>query len=135
MKQFIVLLAVIPMMLFFLAQLTLEAKNSQNIAMMTDIVYAAKEEAKQQGGFDSEAIRKELSLNLGVREEDIIIEAPEVGTVPRIDSDGKRGIIEYRIVVPVEGSDAAARYLGIKDGARRGYEIKSASPSEYLRVR
>ena len=106
MKQFIVHLAVIPMMLFFLAQLTLEAKNSQKIALMTDIVYAAKEEAKQQGGFDRDALREELSLKLGVREEDIIIEAPEAGSVPRIDSDGKRGIIEYRIVVPMEGPDA-----------------------------
>ena len=48
MKQFIVLIAVLPIMLLFLLQFTLEQKNSLAIGRIQDITYAAKEEAKLQ---------------------------------------------------------------------------------------
>ena len=62
MKQFIVLLAVLPIMLLFIAQFILEQQNEMKISLITDIVYEAKEEAKQLGGFDTEALRKAAGL-------------------------------------------------------------------------
>lgn len=46
MKQFIVLIAVLPIMLIFLLQFAVEQKNSLAMARVQDATYAAKEEAK-----------------------------------------------------------------------------------------
>ena len=132
MKQFIVLLAVLPIMLLFLAQFSLEQQNSKKIALITDIVYAAKEDAKQKGGFDTEKLREELSAKLGVDPESIIIEAPEIHAVQRIEKDGSRGIINYKVVVPMGEVSAGKKYLGIKGGESYGYKIESSAPSEYI---
>ena len=132
MKQFLVLLAVLPVMLLFMMQFALEQQKSAKIAMITDIVYAAKEEAKQNGGFDEDALRSELSEKLGVDASDIMIEAPPVHSVRRIEKDGSRGVIEYTVIVPIGEIYAGKRYLGIEDSARYGYRIESAAPSEYI---
>ena len=131
MKQFIVLLAVLPIMLLFMAQFSLEQQNSKKISLITDIVYAAKEEAKQQGGFGIEELRAELSDKLGLDPGSIVIEAPEVHSVRRVEKDGSRGIIKYRVVVPMDEVNAWKKYLGIKDSVSYGYEIVSSAPSEY----
>ena len=132
MKQFIVLLAVIPVMLLFFMQFSLEQRNNMKISLMTDIVYAAKEEAKQKGGFDEDALRTELSEKLGVSPEEIIIEVPKEGSVKRIGTDGSRGIIYYSVTVPIGEVSAGSKYFGIKDGAKYGYRIESSCPSEYI---
>ena len=131
MKQFIVLLAVIPIMILFLMQFSLEERNAARIDMITDIVYAAKEDAKQQGGFDREKLRSELASKLDTDPSQIIIEAPGIHEVKRIQADGSRGIIRYKIIVPVESVLAGKKYLGIWDDVRYGYKIESSSPSEY----
>lgn len=132
MKQFIVLLAVLPIMLLFLAQFSLEQQNNMKVALITDIVYAAKEEAKQQGGFDKEALREELSSKLGISKDSIIIDAPGIHEIKRINEDGSRGIISYKIVVPIGKIRAGIKYYGISDKGEMGYKIESSSPSEYL---
>ncbi|MBO4818816.1 MAG: hypothetical protein J5528_01645 [Firmicutes bacterium] len=132
MKQFIVLLAVLPIMLLFLAQFSLEQQNSKKIALITDIVYAAKEEAKQEGGFDTEKLREELADALGADPADIIIEAPEIHSVKRVETDGSRGIIKYKVVAPMGEVNAGKKYLGIKDSSSYGYRIESSAPSEYI---
>lgn len=132
MKQFIVLIAVLPILLLFLAQFSLEQRNALRTALITDIVYEAKEEAKQQGGFDAEALKNELASKIGVDPSEIVVEAPPVHSVLRIEKDGSRGIIRYRVVVPMGEIRAGKKYLGIKDGKSYGYKIESSAPSEYL---
>ena len=132
MKQFIVMLATLPIMLLFFAQFTIEQANSSKIAIFTDIVYSAREEAKQAGGFDEAALRKELSEKLGIPEEDFVIEASEKGSVERT-SDGSRGIIYYKVVMPMEKTIAGKGFLNIKDNKKYGYKIESCTPSEYIK--
>ena len=132
MKQFIVLLAVLPVMLLFIAQFSLEQQNYTKISLITDIVYEAKEEAKQLGGFDTDGLRAKLSEALDIEASGIIIEAPEKYAVPRIEADGSRGIISYKVIVPLHEVTAGRKYLGIKDDRVYGYKIESSSPSEYL---
>jgi len=132
MKQFLVLLAVLPMMLVFLLQFILLQQLNMKIDLMTDIVYEAKETAKQQGGFDTDALRNKLSEKLGVDAGDILIEAPGLYTVKRVKGDGSRGIIEYKVTVPMGKVNAGVKYFGLDESARYGYCIDSCCPSEYL---
>lgn len=133
MKQFIVLAAVLPLMLLFMAQFTLDQMNNTRISAATDVIYAAKEVAKQEGGFDCAALKKELAEKLGCSEELIEITASEKGSVPRIKANGERGIIEYRVKFPVGKVIAGNSLLGIKDDKTYGYVIESCAPSEYLK--
>ena len=132
MKQFIVLLAILPIMLLFMMQFSLEQQKSAKAALITDIVYEAKEEAKQQGGFDIDALREELSEKLGLDPSDIYIEAPGVRSVKRIEKDGSRGVIKYTVIVPIGETVAGRKYLGISDERVYGYKIESSCPSEYI---
>ena len=59
MKQLIVLAAILPLMLIFMAQYTLDQKNSATISILQEQVYTAKEKAKQEGCF-TEEIKNEL---------------------------------------------------------------------------
>ena len=135
MKQFIVMLAVLPLMLVFLLQFSLEQQNSVKIAAVSDIVYAAKEEAKQAGAFTAEiqaGMKRRISERLGIPESEIIIES-EVSEVYRVDSERGRGIISYRVSVPI-GSIVAGRSLfGIREEDNRYvYTIRSITASEKL---
>ena len=48
MKQFLVLAAILPLMLVFFVQFSMDQINSSRIGILSDMVYAAKEEAKQE---------------------------------------------------------------------------------------
>ena len=135
MKQFIVMLAVLPLMLVFLLQFSLEQQNSVKIAAVSDIVYSAKEEAKQAGAFTAEiqaGMKRRISERLGIPESEIIIES-ELSEVYRVDSERGRGIISYRVSVPI-GSIVAGRSLfGIREEDNRYvYTIRSITASEKL---
>lgn len=132
MKQFIVLMAVLPIMLLFMAQFTLDQINGSKIALAEDIIYAAKEEAKQQGGFDVTKLRNDLAEALGADASLIEIQAPTPGTVPRKWPDGSRGIIEYSVKIPVGDVMAGKAFLGMDDDKIYGFVIGSCAPSEYL---
>ena len=106
MKQLIVLAAVLPLMLIFMAQFTLEQRNSAVINALQQQVYTAKEEAKQQGCFTPsiiEQLRKDINMKLGVPEQDIIIIATETPQY-RINYSirQRKGDIHYSVSVPIE---------------------------------
>ena len=54
MKQLIVLMGILPILLVFLLQYTLDQRNNDNISRFQDYVYQAKEQAKQKGCFTQE---------------------------------------------------------------------------------
>ena len=80
MKQFLVLAAILPLMLVFFVQFSMDQINSSRIGILSDMVYAAKEEAKQEGCF-TQRIKDDLIANvssaLQIDPSDVRIEATE----------------------------------------------------------
>ena len=139
MKQFIVLSAALPLLLIFMVQFAADQQYSLAVSAVDDAVYAAKEMAKQDGGFTEEIrqwLAEEIARKLkGVEPADVIIgSATDAGPVYRIGSvpDGD-GLIRYQVSVPMKGFSAGGKLLGIKDTGRvRYYVTDSYVPSELL---
>lgn len=136
MKQFIVLLSILPIMLIFLLQFTLDQKNSHNIGRFQELVYASKEEAKQQGCFTYE-IRSDLvhkiSTEFGIAEQDIEFTADATPKY-RTNSFDERELIYYKVSVPIEQLMAGNRFYGIPDEENHSkYTIESWAASELLK--
>lgn len=136
MKHFIVLLAVLPIMLVFLFQFSLDQMNNHRIGRFQEHVYAAKEEAKQQGCF-TEGIKVDLINNIcktfTITKEDISLELDEV---PKYRSDifDERELIHYKVSVPIEKVMAGHTFLGISDEENKTrYTIESWTASELIR--
>lgn len=138
MKNFIVLAAILPLMLVFLLQFTLDQKNSSCVGRFQEYVYTAKEQAKQEGCFTPE-IRRQLKENVaaafGIKEEDVVITAPDTVQyrVNRFSGSDKRGLIYYKVSVPLNQLMAGRRLFGIREQNNRGlYTIESCTASERL---
>ena len=138
MKQFIILAAILPLLLLFLAQYCLDQKNSKMLNLFQQEVYSAKEEAKQSGCFTPEIkkkLRTELSKTLGVEEEEILIEATETKQyrINYFDESGGRGIIRYKITFPLKKLMAGGKLLGLKEEENQGmYTVEGSTASECL---
>ena len=143
MKQVIVLAAVLPLLLVFFLQFACEQQSSTNIDMLTDIVYAAKEEARQQGCF-TEKIKSKMTASicekLGVSEADVTVEATESVKYRINSTDGmsedeiERGMIYYRVTAPVGKLTAGRSLFGLKeDGNTYYYTVEGRAASERLR--
>jgi len=134
MKQFIVLIAVLPVMLLFLVQFTLEQKNSLAIARIQDIIYVAKEEAKQEGYFSAEIkdrLKNKISQATGISSERIIVESED--TIKFRYDTGNERLIYYRVEVPIDEVMAGSRLLGIsKEENSYIYVIDSYTASEKI---
>lgn len=134
MKQFIVLIAVLPIMLLFLLQFTLEQKNSLVIARIQDITYAAKEEAKQEGYFSVEIkdrLKNNISSATGIAKEEIVVSSED--EVKFRYSIGNDRLIFYRVEVPIEEVMAGSKLLGISDKENSYvYVIDSYTASEKI---
>ncbi len=138
MKQLIVLAAVLPLMLVFMAQFTLDQKNSAVIGMLQQQVYTAKEQAKQEGCFTpkiKEDLKKGISTKLGIPEQDILIVATEspIYRINYFDQEGERGIIHYSISVPLDKIVAGGGLMGISPEENKGmYTVEGTAASEKL---
>lgn len=138
MKQLIVLTAILPLMLIFMAQFTLEQKNNYAINMLQQLVYTAKEEAKAEGCFSPEIVERlkdGISLKLGIPENDIVVEATETVRyrINYYDSSGARGLIHYKVSVPIDKVMAGGNFLGISEEMNRAvYTIEGTTASERL---
>lgn len=131
MKQFIVLAAVLPLLLFFLLAYTEEQIVSTQIAAADDVIYAAKEMAKQKGCFSPEIqnwVKREICVRVqGIRESDIII-----GSGTDVRPVVRPGLIRYQVSFPVRTFDAGA-LLGVKNRASGKYYVHdSVTTSEYV---
>lgn len=136
MKQFIVLMAVLPILVLFMLQFMLDQKNHDNIGRLQEYVYTAKEQAKQKGCFTWE-IRKEMVDKI---KESFQIEEGEMvlilDDVPRYRTTGfdERELIHYQVSVPIKKIMAGHRFFGISDEQNRGmYTIENWTASELLR--
>ncbi|MGI6752415.1 MAG: hypothetical protein ACOX4U_07430 [Anaerovoracaceae bacterium] len=138
MKQLIVLISVLPILLIFLAQYTLDQKNSAMVSQFQEEVYAAKEQARQEGYFSDEirhSLKERLHSKLGIDYEDIEIEATDSRQyrVNHFDSVTGRGIIHYKISIPIERLMAGGKLMGLEAKENRGrYTIEGTAASERL---
>lgn len=135
MKQLIVMMGVLPILLVFLLQYSLDQRNNDCISRFQECVYQAKEQAKQKGCFTAE-IRDEMvekiEENFGIEEEDMELVLEEVPQY-RTSVFDERELIYYRVSVPVEKLMAGNRFFGISDDDNRTmYTIESWTASELL---
>lgn len=142
MKQFLVLAAILPLMLVFFVQFSMDQINSSRIGVLSDMVYAAKEEAKQAGCFTTQ-IRSSLTSNiasaLGIDPSEIRIEATDTVRYRIMNAGGygngdwERGLIYYKVSVPIGELMAGRRLFGIREQDNRyWYVIESYTASEKL---
>ena len=144
MKQFLVLCAVIPLMLVFFVQFTMDQNNSARIGHLNDLVYAAKEEARQQGCFTRDIVDRltaDIARDLSIDPSDIIIDATGENDIRyRImsaagydNTDWERGLIHYKISVPIGQVMAGRKLFGIREEDNTyNYVIESYAASERL---
>ena len=142
MKQFLVLAAILPLMLVFFVQFSMDQINSSRIGILSDMVYAAKEEAKQEGCFTAQ-IRSDLTANIAaalrIDPSDIRIEATDTVRYRIMDAGGygkedwERGLIYYKVSVPIGELMAGRRLFGIREQDNvYYYSIESYTASEKL---
>ena len=137
MKQLIVLAAVLPILLLFMAQYCLDQKNSRIMNEFQQQVYTAKERAKQEGCFSEEIVedlRRDLAETLAIEESDIAIEATAVKQYRLNYFDGgERGMIRYKVSVPVDKVMVGGNLLGIGEEENRAlYTVEGTTASECL---
>ena len=142
MKQFLVLAAILPLMLVFFVQFSMDQINSSRIGILSDMVYAAKEEAKQEGCFTAQ-IKSSLTANIAsalqIDPSDVRIEATDTVRYRIMDADGygsgdwERGLIYYKVSVPIGELMAGRRLFGIREQDNvYYYTIESYTASERL---
>lgn len=132
MKQFIVLMGVLPILIIFMLQMGLDQKNSQITSIIQASVYAAKEEAKQEGCFTKE-IKKKLKDDItrltGITPERITIETDD--KIKYRYSTGEDRLIHYKVIVSIKELMAANKVYGISDEDNQySYIIESYTASE-----
>ena len=113
MKQFIVLAAVLPILLVFVAQATLEAGRSLRMNAAEDAVRAFCIEASYYGGggpAEAEALRLKLAGIFRTNASEIRVELSQ--------TDWSH--IDWRVSFPVGSVMAGARFMGISDAENRG---------------
>lgn len=136
MKQVIVLAAILPLLLIFIVQFTLQEKNAQMKMSIANDVYTAAEQARQDGCFTAENVnrlRQQLASRAGAQESEILIDADEVPHY-RVNSYNENERIHYRIEVPVASVMAGNRFFGISDEENRGiFVLENDIASERLR--
>jgi hypothetical protein len=106
-KQFIVLTAVLPILMLFVMQISYEQKTNHAISIVHDVIYVAKEQAKEEGSFTweiQERLKRNINNRLGIPLDDIVI-------ICRQEQD----ILFYRVEVPMKDIVAGSKFLGIAD--------------------
>ncbi len=136
MKQLIVLMGVLPIMLIFLLQYTLDQKNNDCIGRFQECVYQAKEQAKQAGCFTPQ-IRQQMiekiEDNCNVKETEMLIDLDEMPKY-RVSEFDERELIHYKVSIPIDKVMAGNRFMGISDDENKCmYTIESYTASELIK--
>lgn len=117
MKQFIVLLAVFPLMTAFMMQFAAQQNLDYRIQLINETVHNACEKAKTEGRFTEENIEALKDSLAGISEcsaENVKISVSE-DTKYRTGMFDEREMIEYHVAVPVNGVMAMPGLFGISD--------------------
>lgn len=117
MKQFIVLLAVFPLMTAFMMQFAAQQNLDYRIQLINETVHNACEKAKTEGRFTEENIEALKDSLAGISEcsaENVKISVSE-DTKYRTGMFDEREMIEYHVAVPVNGVMAMPGLFGISE--------------------
>lgn len=123
MKQLIVLIGVLPVLLIFMLQLGLDQKNSQITSNIQACVYAAKEQAKQEGMFSKEieeSLKANIAKTTGIEADDITVTADKV--IKSRYSDLSERLIHYRVAVRIPRVMACNKVYGVPE-EKNSYEF------------
>jgi hypothetical protein len=122
MKQFIVLLATLPLMLGLIMQIGLSQSVWTLAVRAEQIVREGAEAAAEAGGFGSgirEDIAGRIARAAGVPQGSVSVEADRTP-----DAEGR---LSYRVTVPVRRLVAAPRLFGVSDADNKGtYTIEGS---------
>lgn len=142
MKQFIVLMAILPLLLVFFVQFSMDQMNHARVGLLLDYVYTAKEEAKQKGCFTpelKEKLRENIAEAFDIPPHEILIQTTDSVRYRMMQGDDtseaafERGLIYYKISVPIAEIMAGRRLFGIKEEDNTCYyTIESYTASELL---
>jgi septum formation topological specificity factor MinE len=127
--------AILPILMVFVMQFAVEQQNQGRIAALQEMVYSAKEQAKQEGRF-TPAMKTELGRNIAkyfeLDESEVVIEADSQIRYRRNRFD-ERELISYAVKVPIKKIMAGNRMMGISDEDNTGlYVIRGETASERL---
>ena len=115
MKDFIVLMGILPLLLVFIFQFACDYRGFEEVQAVEHIVYEAREKARQEGGFGDGTvaeIRRDIAEHLGVSQDEVQVQvSAKAGTVGRFDDER---LIRYQIRVEVPGAMAGGGLFGIK---------------------
>lgn len=139
MKQFLVLLAVLPIMLIIMVEFSLNSLIDVKIDAINDIVYTCKEQARQDGTFKNVEgyLKSSIAEVTGLKTSDIYLTYSGInaGTKTyRIDSMSSADVesfIHYRVEVPIKEMKALGLILK-SDMKKHVYVIDSYTASERL---
>ena len=129
------MMAVLPFLLVFMLQFTVEQVNHHQISRFQQIVNESAQAAKQDGCFTDANISRmkaEIASVFNISPAEIVIEAD---TTPkyRVNRFDERELIHYRVQVPIKQLVAGASFFGISDSENCGmYTIESYTASELL---
>lgn len=133
MKQFIVLMAILPILMIFMVQIGYDQRSEAACGQIQSIVYGAKEQAKQEGYFSEDNIKKvksDIARVVGIQAAEIDFETSSEIKYRYADSEDKR-LIYYRVTVPMKKVMAGASFFGISDRENSyNYVIDSYTASE-----
>ena len=135
MKQFIVLMAVLPILLIFMVQIGYDQRTGTAVDQIQAIVYGAKEQAKQDGCFTEENIKKvkaDIAEAAGVDSSEVEFVTENEIKYRYADTEEGR-LIYYRVAVPMKNVMAGAGIFGISDRENSyTYVIDSYTASERI---
>lgn len=138
MKQFLVLLAILPITLIVMVEFSLNSMIDAKIDAINDTVYRYKEQAKQDGTFANVIgdMKGDLQNIVGTEEEiltdDTYVDTPKY-RVTSVDegTDLEEAFIHYRIEVPIQEMKSLSGLIKAKN-MKHYYVIDSYTASERL---
>ena len=137
MKQFIVLAAVLPLMLLFVAQYALDQRNHAVTAIVEEEIRVSCEQARAAGCFTAEIrdkLKDSLRDKLGIPPSSVTITADDtvVYRLNYFDASGERGLIRYSVSVPIGKHMAAAGFFSLNGSNERVLTFRGTMASERL---
>ncbi|MCL2493532.1 MAG: hypothetical protein FWF33_05780 [Clostridiales bacterium] len=114
MKQFIVLAAILPILLLFFAQSSLDRLNDRRTELAESAIRAFERNASFGGGditAEADCLRARLTQIFGVEEREVRLELTSSGDGPQV---------RYRIAVPMGNLMAGGALLGLNESQNRG---------------
>ncbi len=132
MKQFIVLLAILPILLLFMMQIVYEQKNIAKVNLIQSIVYSAKEDAKQAGYFSREHQEQVIEELLAIPGVEGATMTSNQKTPQKRYSLGSNRFIDYRIELVMTEIMAGGGTIIDEEDNRYVYVIEGYTASEFL---